>query len=647
MSESFSQRDGGHRSNWHASREAKLPTRARLVALVLALLLLPRVGLAWLFPEHRDIMARAIEKLDPAQREALDKLWSEARSAHEARLCPEPAESVQPAKPTCIDYASWPAIAGDHSCSANEMLGTVLNAPWILEVTQISAKLKAQLAVAKRRDQQVNAVRDSNLALQRADPELATRASSNDAHFLLARPDVSIEPAAYAKLVLGAGAQLNALGTYAWYHLRAVAQAARIARSDLAPEARAQAALAVLADEAFAAHFLEDAFAAGHVAGSWGDTAVRLGTHDYYNEYGIEAVTWKGQHYVALGDGYMRPEDEERAAAAVRDSLAQVLEALAGKAPEGITPLGGDDNQPEAFNVCREPHFPAAVGTTESLVLLVPIITQTPVPALATGKGELPRFRGELGPFLGVSSAASVEGQDGGFGSGQNSASSVGSLELAVRVGFGLEGVMSESGDGLVFAELGLRYDSHSGSTSCGNNCNLTAAVPARSAVTLRLRCPFWLIPGDLILAAPVLAFTSPKTLTKMGVEAANGGLIPYESGIATPVGRFQFVLGREIGISFYGSSSFIIPTPGVPPNNATVLSLASTQFEFPIVEYRPFRSFSMDQSSSLLLQFYYAIDVPNGTGTVTSPAGAPAPNLRNIQMLGLRVVFDWRNYFR
>src|SRR4249920_2319548 len=129
MSKSFSQIDGGHCSDRHASRQIKSLTQVRLIALALALLLLPRVGLAWLFPEHRDIMAQAIEKLDPAQREAFDKLWSEARSGHEARLCPEPAESAQSAKPTCIDYASWPAIAGDHSCSAQEMVGTVLNAP--------------------------------------------------------------------------------------------------------------------------------------------------------------------------------------------------------------------------------------------------------------------------------------------------------------------------------------------------------------------------------------------------------------------------------------------------------------------------------------------------------------------------------------
>ena len=632
--------DSCNRQISHSSR------RVRSTAVILGLLLLPQIGHAFLFPEHRDVTVRAIEELNPAQREAFDKLWSEARTAHEARLCADPAASAQPEKPTCIDYASWPAIAGDHSCSANEMLTTVLEAPWILKVAQIGVTLKTELAAAKRRDQQVNAVRDSNLALQRADSDVATRATSNDAHFLLARPKPDIEPAAYAKLTLGAGARLNALGAYAWYHLRAMTQAMRIARGDLTPDERAQAARAVLADEAFATHFLEDAFAAGHVAGNWGNQAVRLGTHDYYNEYGIEAVTWKGKHYIALGDGNMGSEDKERAAAAVRDSLVQVLEALDGKAPEGLVPPG-DDKQPETFNVCSESRFPTAVGTTAAIEVLVPIVVQTPVPALATGKGELPRFRGEIGTFLGASGAASAEGLDGGFSSNQNSYSAVGSLALAVRAGFGLEGVMSEAGDGLVFAELGLRYDSHSTSSTCGSSCNLAATMPARSAVTLRLRCPFWLIPGDLIVAGPVLVFTSPKTLTKMAVEAANGGLIPYEAGIATQIGRFQFVLGREVGISFYGNNSFIMPTPGVPPNNATVLSLSSTQFEFPIVEYRPFRSFSMDQSSSVLIQFYYGIEVTNGTGTVVAPVGAPAPSLKNVQMLGLRFVFDWRHYLR
>jgi hypothetical protein len=293
-------------------------------------MLQPVTAFAWLYPEHRDITVLAVQRLEPAARALLEQLWSEARTGHEARLCAQLVDTA-PGNPACIDYAAWPAIAGDHSCSARDMLSTVLNTPWILDVARISARLKKQLATATRRDQRVNAMRGSDIELQRADLHYATRAGSNNVHFLLARPDVDIEPAAYAQFALGPGAELNAMGVYVWYHLRALAKAARLADGDLAPAARAQVALAALADEAFAAHFLEDSFAAGHMAGTWGKAAVRKGTHDYYNEHGLEMVTWSGQRFVAQGDAYMRPQDAERAAAAVRDSLAQLLGALDGK----------------------------------------------------------------------------------------------------------------------------------------------------------------------------------------------------------------------------------------------------------------------------------------------------------------------------
>jgi hypothetical protein len=64
-----------------------------------------------------------------------------------------------------------------------------------------------------------------------------------------------------------------------------------------------------------------------------------------------------------------------------------------------------------------------------------------------------------------------------------------------------------------------------------------------------------------------------------MEVGAANGGLIPWQAGVATRFGRFQFVLGREVGLSFYRNGSdhpLLIPTPGVPPINATLISLNS-----------------------------------------------------------------------
>src|ERR1019366_3454637 len=177
---------------------------------------------AWVFPEHRDIAALAVQKLDSDRQARLQTLWSEARTGHEGRLCAQISDPAQGSNPTCVDFAAWAAISGDHSCSAQEMLGTVLNAPWVLGVERIGGRLKAQLASAKRRSDRTNAVRNSDLALERTDPEYVTRASSNNAHFLLARPNVTMDPEAYARLALGPNAEVNALATYVWYHLRAL-----------------------------------------------------------------------------------------------------------------------------------------------------------------------------------------------------------------------------------------------------------------------------------------------------------------------------------------------------------------------------------------------------------------------------------------
>lgn len=611
------------------------PSRRLLAIYSIAILTVTAVG--WVFPEHRDITLLALERLEPAKRSVLDSFWSEARVGHEARLCAQIADPSQGANPTCLDYASWAAISGDHSCSANDMLSTVLNSPWILKVAGVSAHLKSRLASAARSDQRLNAVRDSDIALLRADPAYVTRAGSNKAHFLLARPDSAMSAEAYGNLALGPNAEMNAVATYMWYHLHALAKAANIAQGDIPADSRSRAALAVLADEAFALHFLEDSFASGHVAGTWGNSAVRMGTHDYYSEHGLEVTTWNHHRFVALGDAYMRQEDADRAAAAVRDSLTQVATALEGGL-RVVEPTGLKATEPEGFDVCHEKRFPAAAGELEDINQLIPIVAQTPVPALGPGKGELPRFRSELGPFIGLSSAVSAVALSGGFGSNESSAGVTGSLDLSFRVGLGLEGVLDASSDGLIFVDAGVREDSPARGGS---------SVPGRGAIALRGRAPFWLVPGDLILAAPVLAYTKPQALEKMAVQAANGGLIPWQAGIATRVGRFQFVLGREVGISLYGytsDQSVLLPTPGVPPVNTTQINLRSIGFDFPILEYRPFRTFSQNQSSGLAFQLFTGFDKPNGV-SVLQPIGAPKPSLHTIVTGGIRMVFDWRHY--
>ena len=100
---------------------------------------------AWVYPEHRDIAVLGVESLDPERRALFDRLWADARIGHEKRLCAQGADTAQGVLPECIDWAAMPAIAGDHSCSSQQMLDTVNNSEWILEVADIAAQLKVDL----------------------------------------------------------------------------------------------------------------------------------------------------------------------------------------------------------------------------------------------------------------------------------------------------------------------------------------------------------------------------------------------------------------------------------------------------------------------------------------------------------------------
>lgn len=613
------------------------PLKWGLVLLLVLLQAFP--ASAWVFPEHRDISVMAVQRLDADRRAELQTLWAEARSGQEQRLCEADADPAQGPKPGCIDFAAWAAISGDHSCSAQEMLDTSLNSKWVLGVAEVAGRLKTQLAAAKRQSDRNNAVRNSDLALERTDPEYVTRASSNNAHFLLARPNIDMDVRAYAQLALAPKAEVNALGVYVWYHLRALDRASTVAKGAAPAAEKANAVRAALADEAFALHFLEDSFAAGHVAGNWGRTAMRKGTHDYYNQHGLALVTWNGDHFVGQGDAYITPADADRVANVVRDSLAQVIDSFEGKIkPED--PDSGNVGEAESFNVCKEAQFPAAAGTRKDIALAVPLLKQTPVPGLGRGAGELPRFRTEMGAFVGLSTGFRGGLVTHGFGEGEDGASTNSGIEIAARVGLGMDGILNDSSDGLVFLEGGVRDDSHAVGA---------VTIPGRAALTARLRMPFWLVPGDLVVAAPVLAFVSPVKLQKMVVEAVNGGVIPWQAGVSTRAGRLQMVLGREVGVSIFRGGSdhpFQLPEAGVAAANTPTVKLNSLEVEFPIMEYRLFRAFSVNQSSGLMLQPYVGFDMPTSV-SVVSPAGAPAPHTHTIVTGGVRVVFDWRHYFK
>ncbi len=664
-----------------------LPSTWRTSLLAFAVCATPGLALGWIYPEHRDLAALGVQKLDAERKATLAKLWGEARAGHEQRLCAEPADASLGEKPKCIDWAALPGIAGDHSCSSKDMTETVLDSSWILAVADVAAKLKGDLArieviapaqqvpgegvmtelrrrgeAEQARAARTNALRSADNQLQRSDPRYATRASSNAAHFLLPRPTTGMTTAEYAALTMRPGSDMSALGAYAWYHLSALQKATRLAEEQLAPEARRDLARAMLFDEGFAIHFLEDAYASGHVAGTWGDTSQRKGTHDYYNEAGLEVFTWKtaGESLVLMGDAHMRPEDAERAAVAVAESLEQVLDAAAGRKRAANLPhTPAAPAAPDAFDVCNnakiltrpEPRPAAYDAYMKALSTdLAEVLRGTPIPGLGPGLGAMPRFRSEVGPFVGLSGIIDGRWLDGGFTS-TNGTGFVGGVDLSLRAGVGLDGVMGDAGDGLVFLAVGFRGDSPSTNSVANSDLaaiggSLTSAVPARTGLSARIRMPFYLVPGDLVLLSPVLLF-SKQTYMDMAVVAGNGGLIPWQSGWATRYGRFQLVLGREVGVTWFGAfgNDRVVAPPAAAGDPARVVAYESLSLDLPVLEYRPYRAFDSNQSSTILFVLFTSVDFPLSS-SIAAPAGASEADLRTVWSLGLRLVFDWRYYW-
>lgn len=646
---------------------------------------LPLSAGAWTYPEHRDIAVLAVQGLDAERRAVFDGLWQDARTNSEARFCASGAEAEQGVTPTCIDWSALPAIAGDHSCSSADMLQTTRNSDWILAVADVAAQLKLDLAAIpvvappdatgtiasavgdarlriadeSSRAKRVNALRTSDTRLQRADAQYATRAGANLAHFLLPRPDTRLDPLAYGQLTFKPGRELNAIGVYTWYHVSALQKARGLADPALSPHEKQELARSALFDEAFALHFLEDVFAAGHLAGSWGDVSQRKGTHDYYNQNGLEVFTWKGREntVVLMGDAHMRPEDAALAADAVRNSLAQVLDVVAGRAPE-LASIPTDSVKPQAedFDVCKNLTFPdradrLGAGLKNYSASLESVLLSTPVPGLGPGLGSQPRARSEVGAFIGL--ASSLEGRriSGGFEESEDSGGWIGGLDLGVRAGVGLEGALGDSGDGLLFAQLGVHSDAPSTNEFPHSlvpeaDGRFTAAIPSRTGVSMRLRMPYYLIPGDLLLLSP-LYLISPEKYTEMAVTASNGGLLGLQRGYATGIGRFQFVLGRELGVTWYGlngSQQLLVP-PESPGQIGRILNAKTVYFDAPLLEYRPYRAFSANQSTAIVIQLFAGADVPYDS-SVEFPVNAAQPDLQTVWSLGLRMAFDWRYYW-
>ena len=612
-----------------------------MLAAALAPVLLP----AWTYPEHRDISAAALERLSPARQDVLARMWKSATDGSRPlkNSCSSPLGGFDG---SCLDLASWPAIAGDHSCSPENLRKDVVPSTWVMDVSRVAAKLRRDLAEARNENVRLDAWALSNLRLEAVDRDYSSRAAANSAHFLLPRTENALGP--YLARAISTSTEPNAMGLYLHYHFSALGLAARWRENPDDSELAGRA----LATEAFALHFIEDSFSAGHVAGSWGSVAERKGTHDYYCEAGLDGSTWAGTLQSLKGDAHMRPEDLERTASLVSDAWAQLADAALGQG--GAATVGNEvdramSDAAPGVDICVATHQPLTVVPPDSNLLRDEIVKQTPVPTRPSSDIHLPHFRQEVGPFIGFAAGLSGGGAHGGYQASGEVGRGFGQGEIGFRFGVGLDAVIGSSGAGLAFLQVGVVYQSDQAAV-CTGGCDPTLGnygiprVGARNGLGTRIHVPFWLIPGDLLIAGPIVFLVDKQALKQMGIIAASGGLIPWQRTLNSGIGAFQFVLGREVGVALFGYGSHGLY--GYTGSNGAIsqYTYRSWQLDLPVVEYRPFRTFATNTALTVALQLGFGVDFPNNAH-LSNPPGAPGPDLGTSWLIYLRLAFDARYY--
>ena len=560
-----------------------------------ATLLLAADSGAWPFHEHTELTYASLKAMGTRDHwsqdrhvEALQAAWKLARgalaSSSKTKLCdtlyagdagrrdqrghggPVPNDlgwmiHENADNDTCISFLPLPALAADHSCDPDDLWHALEQADWLKDVLSQAVKMYGSVAEAKDDPVRLAGLsRDQDIALWLVDDAYLERAEANSAHFQPLRSTDQL--GSFLADALAAGAPLNAVALWVSFHGAALEQAELGVR--LAPACEATGAKDVdgcaLARatlwnafllEAFALHYLEDAFAAGHVVGSWGGRSESKGTHDYYCRYGLDATTWQGDSYAAHGDFYMTDEDVRRVTAAGSLSLAQLGEILlpllerkdtpAGKLPtlsahaeEQLAELRGAAPRNE-LDVCRETVVPAGLAPLANARFVQDVVALWPKPGRRSP--PMPRVPAELGFFMGPAVAI-----DRGYLVPTNALQSPIDEELRFRVGLQLgyatDGVLSQGRYGRFFLAPTL--------AGAYNPVTSDTAI----AIGLELHSPFAILPGDAILSVPLLLSGHPW----MAMQAGRGSVwrgIERPCALSQKV-TIQLVAGREVTLLRY-----------------------------------------------------------------------------------------------
>lgn len=587
-------------------RSVRMPPLGKALlgaAAVAAGALLPTQAHAWTEAEHLRIGRRAVAELSYGQSDVLrvlDEAWRILRRDRE--LAPGLCGEARTSDPVCIGLPALPTLAGDHSCTVRELTAAIAE-PWSLEVVAIAHDALTKVDdidfergadpedVGRHR---VKIRREIDVELQTVDPSYIGRAIDNTAHFVLTRVSEVETLHEYIERLVGHGRPANATALYLHFHALAL-RSAVLAHDDTQQNKLAFVRAAFL-NEAYALHFLQDSFSAGHLVGTPGDEPTRNGTHDYYCRHGIVTVLWGGGPvYAAHGDAFLFQADLERTSRAVEASLVQLasafdpsLEVHDTPSPSGFLPIATarlDDGERRALlgalprstdvDVCLATTSPRGLVSPVLEPLMMRVLRHTPKPALylpvsrETGglPTSLPTFRNEFGPFIPVTLRV-YAGTERLFDptSGFGASSVFTSVRGGIGFGYATDGVISEFQDGLTYVSalgsLGLRGTNQLRGEGWDNLAELGFGG--------RLRVPYAFVPGDFFVWGPMAWAGSTAGLGAMS-KAIKGGFTPWGESNTLLAGdvRLTLELGREVEILGLWSRAVICPEVGDCTSNS------------------------------------------------------------------------------
>ncbi len=335
--------------------------RGRLVTFAIAflpaafaLLLTASPARAWYFPEHVILSSDGHNELPPEVRAIIASAVADARKEGlsicertdlrlEDALLDAPLQTPMintPKSVACVPYAALSGLAGDHSSDVAE-LRTVLTSRKGVELVSAVAYEWRRFKESARRGptslDRMSFVHELDVALYFLDPGYVTRARATRVHFR----DVGRSFDAMLGDLARDGRIDEVIARFVFHHMRSLVLAATGKRTE------------ALLDHAFAVHFLQDAFASGHLVmsnASWaeGRDAVRW-RHDAFNADGLPVTRAMSREpcgtlatgtleaagltpcWTTSGDGYLSinadASDRQHAAAAL--SRAEIAFAMA------------------------------------------------------------------------------------------------------------------------------------------------------------------------------------------------------------------------------------------------------------------------------------------------------------------------------